>query len=93
MAAGWRGPWLRPSCLLPAAWQAIHAQCVRVPCSRRPAPPSLQEPALNPALEEQAIGRAWRMGEATARSGKACWALGAHSTCMKLTGASQLAPS
>ncbi len=23
----------------------------------------LQEPALNPALEEQAIGRAWRMGE------------------------------
>lgn len=26
-------------------------------------PYSLQEPALNPALEEQAIGRAWRMGQ------------------------------
>ncbi len=23
----------------------------------------VQEPALNPALEEQAIGRAWRMGQ------------------------------
>lgn len=33
----------------------------------------LQEPALNPALEEQAIGRAWRMGQKRAVTVKASW--------------------
>ena len=48
-------------CLLPGACWPHRLHHHRHRHHHLPLP--LQEPALNPALEEQAIGRAWRMGQ------------------------------
>lgn len=40
-------------------WLPLFVSMLLLPCSHV----FLLEPCLNPALEEQAIGRAWRMGQ------------------------------
>ena len=47
---------------LESSLAALPTPCLPA-CPAAPLPCCLQEPALNPALEEQAIGRAWRMGQ------------------------------